>query len=215
MKLYVYDHCPYCVRARMPFGLKSLPLELEILANDDEATPIAMTGKKMLPVLKLEDGSFLPESLDIVARLDQLSGPQLFGGALSPALGAWLDDWNSIVNALVIPRTPDPVYPEFHTASARAYYTRKKEARFGNFDMLLGQTAALKAKMAEGYEALIPLLPDPEGASIDDIHLFPILRSLSVMPDPGFPAPVAAYARRMAERCGVPLVGDLRAAQQG
>ena len=23
MKLYVYDHCPFCVRARMIFGLKS------------------------------------------------------------------------------------------------------------------------------------------------------------------------------------------------
>lgn len=22
MKLYVYDHCPFCVRARMIFGLK-------------------------------------------------------------------------------------------------------------------------------------------------------------------------------------------------
>ena len=25
MKLYVYDHCPFCVRARMIFGLKNLP----------------------------------------------------------------------------------------------------------------------------------------------------------------------------------------------
>ncbi|MDU4397175.1 MAG: glutaredoxin, partial [Haemophilus parainfluenzae] len=23
MKLYVYDHCPFCVRARMIFGLKN------------------------------------------------------------------------------------------------------------------------------------------------------------------------------------------------
>ena len=26
MKLYVYDHCPFCVRARMIFGLKNLAL---------------------------------------------------------------------------------------------------------------------------------------------------------------------------------------------
>lgn len=26
MKLYVYDHCPFCTKARMIFGLKSLPL---------------------------------------------------------------------------------------------------------------------------------------------------------------------------------------------
>ena len=37
MKLYVYDHCPFCVRACMIFGLKNLPVELVVLANDDEA----------------------------------------------------------------------------------------------------------------------------------------------------------------------------------
>ena len=46
MKLYVYDHCPFCVRARMIFGLKNLPVELVVLANDDEATPIGFSGQK-------------------------------------------------------------------------------------------------------------------------------------------------------------------------
>ena len=32
MKLYVYDHCPFCVRARMIFGLKNLPVELVVIA---------------------------------------------------------------------------------------------------------------------------------------------------------------------------------------
>ena len=47
MKLYVYDHCPFCVRARMIFGLKNLPVELVVLANDDEATPIGLVGKRL------------------------------------------------------------------------------------------------------------------------------------------------------------------------
>ena len=51
MKLYVYDHCPFCVRARMIFGLKNLPVELVVLANDDEATPIGLVGKKVVPIL--------------------------------------------------------------------------------------------------------------------------------------------------------------------
>ncbi|EPT9973233.1 glutaredoxin, partial [Escherichia coli] len=25
MKLYIYDHCPYCLKARMIFGLKNIP----------------------------------------------------------------------------------------------------------------------------------------------------------------------------------------------
>lgn len=51
MKLYVYDHCPYCLRARMVFGLKDLPVELVMIANDDEATPIGLVGKKVVPIL--------------------------------------------------------------------------------------------------------------------------------------------------------------------
>ncbi len=51
MKLYVYDHCPFCVRARMIFGLKNLPVELVVLANDDEATPIGLVGKKLYQFL--------------------------------------------------------------------------------------------------------------------------------------------------------------------
>ena len=46
MKLYIYDHCPFCVRARMIFGLRGLPVEEAVLLNDDEAAPIAMIGAK-------------------------------------------------------------------------------------------------------------------------------------------------------------------------
>ncbi len=36
VKLYIYDHCPFCVKARMIFGLKNIPVELNVLQNDDE-----------------------------------------------------------------------------------------------------------------------------------------------------------------------------------
>ena len=49
MKLYHYDHCPFCVRARMIIGLRGLNVEQIPLANDDEATPIGLFGKKWCP----------------------------------------------------------------------------------------------------------------------------------------------------------------------
>ncbi|WP_230492940.1 glutathione S-transferase N-terminal domain-containing protein [Martelella alba] len=64
MKLYVYDHCPYCVRARMPFALKNIPFEPVFVPNDDEDTPIHMISRKMLPILEDTDGC-MGESLDI------------------------------------------------------------------------------------------------------------------------------------------------------
>ena len=46
MKLYIYDHCPFCVRCRMIFGLRDVAVEEVVLANDDETTPIGMIGSK-------------------------------------------------------------------------------------------------------------------------------------------------------------------------
>jgi glutaredoxin 2 len=55
-KLYIYDHCPYCTRARMIFGLKNVEHELVFVANHDEHTPIGLVGVKMVPILQLADG---------------------------------------------------------------------------------------------------------------------------------------------------------------
>jgi len=40
MKLYIYDHCPFCVRARMIFGLRDVAVEGVGLAKYDETTPV-------------------------------------------------------------------------------------------------------------------------------------------------------------------------------
>jgi len=77
MKLFVYDHCPFCVRARMIFGLKNISFELVMLASDDSETPTKMVGQKMLPILQKEDGSYMPESLDIVSYIDNNYGGKI------------------------------------------------------------------------------------------------------------------------------------------
>ena len=73
-KFYIYDHCPFCVRARMIFGLRGMPVEEVILQNNDEETPIKMIGAKQVPILQKDDGSFMGESLDIVRYIDEMAG---------------------------------------------------------------------------------------------------------------------------------------------
>jgi hypothetical protein len=49
--LYVYDHCPVCVRVRFVFGVKNIKHNLHFMANDDVATPTDLVGKKISPIL--------------------------------------------------------------------------------------------------------------------------------------------------------------------
>jgi glutaredoxin 2 len=38
-ELYVYDHCPFCVRVRVALGVTGVPHKLVFLGNDDVETP--------------------------------------------------------------------------------------------------------------------------------------------------------------------------------
>lgn len=48
--LYVYDHCPFCVRVRLALGIKNVKHNLHFLANDDVKTPTSLVGKKIAPI---------------------------------------------------------------------------------------------------------------------------------------------------------------------
>ena len=76
--LYIYEHCPFCTKARMIFGLKNIPYEQRILLNDDVDGPVRMVGRKVVPILE-EDGTFMPESMDIVTHIDGIGTPVLTG----------------------------------------------------------------------------------------------------------------------------------------
>jgi hypothetical protein len=48
--LYVYDHCPFCVRVRIALGVKNIKHNLHFMANDDVKTPTNLVGKKISPI---------------------------------------------------------------------------------------------------------------------------------------------------------------------
>jgi glutaredoxin 2 len=50
-RIYLYDHCPFCVRATMVAAYKQVPFERVVLLNDDEKTCHDLIGKKMVPIL--------------------------------------------------------------------------------------------------------------------------------------------------------------------
>ncbi len=211
MKLYIYDHCPYCVKARMIFGLKKLPIELITLLNDDEMTPVSMIGKKMVPILEKEDRSYLPESMDIVRIIDQQGQARLLHPVPDDnhALKDWLSAIRSPLYPLAMPRWVAAPLEEFSTEGARDYFTRKKEAMIGSFAEHLANSMALKDEANHLLADLSPLITSSKAVhgtlSEDDIHLFAILRSLSIVAGLAYPDEVDGYRQAMAKASGVPL----------
>ncbi|GAA3878641.1 MULTISPECIES: glutaredoxin 2 [Gibbsiella] len=212
MKLFIYDHCPFCVKARMIFGLKNLPVRLITLLNDDETTPITMIGKKMAPILQKDDGTYMPESMDIVHYVDRLDGKPVLTGPGNPAIADWLNQ-TGYINKLLLPRFAHADFEEFATDSARQYFTHKKQAAIGDFEAHLANSADLIDQLEADLQRLSPLIVSAEAVngelSDDDIHLFPTLRSLSIVAGVTLPANVEAYRNRMAERSDIPLLLDM------
>ncbi len=48
--VYLYDHCPFCVRVRLALGIKNIKHKLYFMANDDVSTPTSLVGKKIAPI---------------------------------------------------------------------------------------------------------------------------------------------------------------------
>ncbi|EHD21857.1 MULTISPECIES: glutaredoxin 2 [Brenneria] len=213
MKLYIYDHCPYCVKARMIFGLKNIPVELQILANDDEATPKRLIGQKMVPILQKDDGSYMPESMDIIHYIDNYDKQPLLTGPTNPAIDAWLRKVSDYTPRLIIPRFARAAFEEFASASARQYFINKKEAQLGSFEGHLSHSAGLIKKLNNDLTDLDPLIVQPNACngelSTDDIHLFPLLRSLSLVAGVTPPSRVAAYRDNMAKQTQITLLSSL------
>jgi len=213
VKLYIYDHCPYCVKARMIFGLKNLPVELNVLLNDDEATPTRMIGQKMAPILQKDDSRYLPESMDIVHYVDQLDGKPLLTGAQKPAIEEWLRKVNSYANRLLIPRFAKSSFDEFATPEARAYFVAKKEAALGNFEEHLAHSPGLIKNISDDLRALDKLIVQPNAVngelSDDDIHLFPLLRNLTLVAGITWPTRVADYRDNMAKQTQINLLSRM------
>ena len=216
MKLYSYDHCPYCVKARMIFGLKNIPIEVKTLLNDDEETPISMIGKKMLPILQKENGDFLPESIDIISYCDQLSkfGEPIVGESKNDErLTSWLSQARNYHYALAMPRWVKMGLKEFATESAIEYFTKKKVNSIGPFKESMDKTSELIEMAQEHLPELEEIIIGApyfwgESLSIDDFHVFASLRCLTTTNGIRFPEKIEKYMNSLSQSSKVPLHWD-------
>jgi glutaredoxin 2 len=212
MQLYLYDHCPYCVRARMIFGKKMVPVENIYLLNDDEDTPNKLIGKKMVPILVKDDGSAMGESLDIVHYIDQLTGGAPLNTIIRPEIEGWIKITDTYRNFLTLPRCISIKLPEFATQSAIDYFISKKTTIFGDFQQHLRNSQIYIDRLNADLIALSPLILSDRGVngtfSMEDILLFPLLRNLAMVKGVEWTAPVIDYMNSISRITQIPLFDD-------
>lgn len=206
MKLYVYEHCPFCARVQLALGLKRIPYEKSIVMEGDAETPTRLIGKKAVPVLRKLDGSHMGESLDIVQYVDQIGYPKRFDGPADARIDAWIDGAWGLSLKLFIPRFTQGEFPELATPEAREAYRLREERAFGDLDELLRHSADHSAAMERQLAELDVLLQDREEIGISDIRLWPVLRSLSIVKGLVFPSAVLVYMERLSRESGVALL---------
>ncbi len=135
MELFHYAHCPFCVRVRMALGFLNKDYRSIVLDYDDEDTPISLTGKKMLPILKPEGHKPMNESLDIIKYLDTHDQLKIQEYLIQQES---IDDLLNMIGKEVHNMAmPYWIWtPEFNETS-RAYFQKKKEAKRGPFKNLI------------------------------------------------------------------------------
>lgn len=206
MRVLIYEHCPFCVRVQMMLNIKQIAHETTVLLNDDEATPIQLVGKKVVPILQFSDGSAMAESLAIVRYLDTHYATPIVQWGVRERFTQWMDELRAVIPYLTTPRIAQLPFKEFATPSARAYFIEKKTAMIGDFSNHLANTQTYLHKLAPLLESLCQQLPAPAHLSEEDFVLFPILRTLTVVKDLHLPEAIAAYLQTMSEKTQIALL---------
>jgi glutaredoxin 2 len=205
MRLYLFEHCSICFRVRMAATLKRLHLQETVVLEDDSETMIGLVGKRVIPILIKDDGAPMLESMDMVAYIDSLGAPVLVGPERSE-LAAWASAAADKTAPLTWPRYPLLGLPEFGTIAAHDHYVVRKRKSLGDLVELRARTRELIDALMPDFENLDAMIERPTAVngilSLDDIRIFPLLRSAAVVKGLRFPHKVRDYFETMMNRIG-------------
>jgi glutaredoxin 2 len=202
MRLYHYVHCPFCLRVRMSLGKLNIAYESVVVAYDDEATPIRLSGQKMLPIFEFSSTKIMNESLDIISDLDQnkilnLNHYQIHKNEIDRLL----NQIGSNVHSLCMPYWIWT--PEFNEAS-RQYFRSKKEMKRGPFKKLVQDKdhfiKNLDSLLTLLEEKLTPFYQSPS-LTIVDIMIASHLWGLYIFPEFQFTPKMHQYLQSIKSEC--------------
>eukprot|EP01130_Rhizamoeba_saxonica_P001531 TRINITY_DN11378_c0_g1_i1.p1 TRINITY_DN11378_c0_g1~~TRINITY_DN11378_c0_g1_i1.p1 ORF type:complete len:221 (-),score=48.58 TRINITY_DN11378_c0_g1_i1:89-751(-) len=209
-KLYVFDSCPFSMRARFALGLFDIEFDKVVMAFNDAKTPEDLVGKKTAPILQIGDLTMC-ESMDIVHYIDENlnNGDNVFADDVDPTIEEWNKNIWEIVNNLVVPRVPLLQLPELPDQSAIDYYN-ERHSKWEDREGLIANTPSFIEDLQPYLEQASNFIKSPdsingEKITINDMHVFGRLASLTFVEDIQFPANVELYLHTLAEKAGVEL----------
>jgi glutaredoxin 2 len=235
-RIYVYDHCPYCVRVRLAFGLKNIKHEVRFLANDDIPTPTTLVGKKVVPIFELvQDKLIQPESLDIIAKIDKdpRFGPTDYFKPLSKRKD--IADWQAkVADTMRIfqrPRYMKAFFPEFQQQDGKDAFVLNhhippftsadwkaklsQAERWSKYEEAYTLSNTMINQVGEYLQELDSMVYSEKyategGLSLDDIDLWARLRSVTLIKGVKWPTKLRKYMDNLSKEGDV-LLYDMMA----
>mmetsp|Transcript_84274 Transcript_84274/g.251150 ORF Transcript_84274/g.251150 Transcript_84274/m.251150 type:complete len:225 (+) Transcript_84274:3-677(+) len=219
----------------MIFGLKGIRHSIVWMPNDDVQTPTSLVGKKIAPILEMPGEAPMPESIDIIKRIDE--DPEWGPPMLQPATGredlkAWTKRVSGTMRLLVRPRYPRGYFPEFAWQRSRDAFVRNhpvadpetgdipdkaKWLEMGPkvwnewYDAHLANTEPLLQELNAAAAELEDLVDSeesvsPGGVGYDDITFWDRLRGATIIKGLQLGPRAKAYVERMSEKTDIPLL---------
>ncbi|MDD7804930.1 MAG: glutathione S-transferase [Endozoicomonas sp. (ex Botrylloides leachii)] len=140
---YSFRRCPYAIRARLAISYSGMTVALrEVVLRDKPKELITASSKATVPVLLLEDGSVIDESLDIMLWALQQHDPNHWG-AFDSGSGESLIAENDTSFKYWLDRYK---YADRHPEFSRLYYRQQCQHLLEKLESVLAKTPFLQGK---------------------------------------------------------------------
>ena len=197
LKLYHYEICPYCIRVRMMLEACGFDYTMQILQYDDKQTTQRLAQTNLTPILTLENGTSISESMDIIQFLIKKSKFNISEKRLPKEISSTLGKVKAIRSKLFKPRFLSLNLKELETDSAKAYFLNRWNMNEEMINHELQQTPSYIRKLYPHLETISKKLLSENFVynqwAIADIELFPSLRSLTCVKGLVFPERLSQY----------------------
>ncbi|MEI8655707.1 glutaredoxin 2 [Vibrio sp. Hal054] len=179
MKLYIYEHCPFCARVAYVANDLNLNVEYQVVDYADAQTLIDLIGQKMVPVLEKADGSVMAESMDIIAYFIEQAGIDAIVAPSEETL-VFQRETFPLIQRIGYPRWTKLNLKEFATEASVTVWQAKKETEELNFVRLLENTekivADVNAQLVKAEALIQPNVGKSPLPLVDQAIYFSLLR---------------------------------------